>query len=102
MAFAKPIIASNLDQIGEIFEAKLDAGKLPSDLPFVSNESAIIFEPNSHSQFVTSILFLAENYHKLGDLGKNAHSLVMKKFTWSKHVDKIVEKYNSLQELEHC
>ncbi len=97
MAFAKPIIASNLDQVGEIFEAKLDAGKLPPDLPFVSDESAIIFEPNSHSQFVTSILFLAENYHKLGDLGKNAHSLVMKKYTWSKHVDKIVEKFNNIK-----
>ena len=97
MAFAKPIIASNLDQVGEIFEAKLDAGKLPSDLPFVSNESAIIFEPNSHTQFVASILFLGENYQKLGDLGKNAHSLVMKKYTWSKHVDKIVEKFNNIK-----
>lgn len=101
MAFAKPIIASNLDQVGEIFEAKLDAGKLPSDLPFVSDESAIIFEPNSHSQFIASILFLAENYQKLGALGENAHALVMKKYTWSKHVDKIVEKYNCLQKPEH-
>jgi glycosyltransferase involved in cell wall biosynthesis len=96
MAFAKPIIASNLDQVGEVFEEKLFADALPSSDIKLEKESAVIFEPNSHQQFIQSILFAAENYADIEKLGGNAYDLVMQKYTWQIHVDKIIEKFNEI------
>ncbi len=93
MAFAKPIIASNLDQIGEIFEEKLFANDL-NLFKTVEKESAIIYEPDNYQEFMESILFVAKN-NNIDKLGLNAYNLVMGKYTWDTHVDKIIEKYNS-------
>jgi glycosyltransferase involved in cell wall biosynthesis len=92
MAFAKSIIASNLDQIGEVFEHKLYANKL-DDFNSVENESAIVYEPDNYDEFMKSILFVAEN-SQLEKLGQNAYDMVMNKYTWDVHVSKIITKYN--------
>lgn len=91
MAFAKPIIASNLDQVGEIFEYKLFADKL-DNFSAIKKESAIIFEPDNFEEFMQSILFVAS--HSVDKLGENAYAMVMQKYTWDVHVDKIINQFN--------
>ena len=93
MSFAKPIIASNLDQLGDIFEYKILASNL-NNYSLIGNESAILFEPGDYDQFVKSVLFAAS--YNLDFLGFNAYNLVEGKYTWDNHVDKILDKYNSL------
>ncbi|UXC30011.1 glycosyltransferase family 4 protein [Aliarcobacter butzleri] len=94
MAFAKPIIASNLDQIGEVFEDKLFANELDK-FDSIKNESAIVYEPDNYDQFIKSILFVATKMSELEKMGKNAYEMAIEKYTWDVHVDKIVEKFNN-------
>ncbi|MBT5491142.1 glycosyltransferase family 4 protein [bacterium] len=93
MAFAKPIIASNLDQIGEVFESKIYANKL-DDFNSIKNESAIVYEPDNYDEFINSILFVVKN-SDIDNLGQNAYNMVMNKYVWDVHVDKIIEKFNN-------
>lgn len=92
MAFAKPIIASNLDQIGEVFEYKLYANEL-NNIKNIINESAIVYEPDNYDEFINSILFAAKI--NLDKLGENAYNMVMRKYTWDVHVNKIIESINN-------
>ena len=94
MAFAKPIIASNLDQIGEVFEYKLYANDL-DNFQSITNESAVVYEPDNYEEFIKSILFVIEK--NLDVLGENAYNMVMNKYTWDVHVDKIIERYNKIK-----
>ncbi len=93
MAFAKPIIASNLDQIGEVFAGKLYANELDK-FNTIENESAIVYEPDNYDEFIKSILFVATKGNELENIGVNAYEMAMEKYTWDVHVDKIVEKFN--------
>lgn len=95
MAFAKPIIASNLDQIGEVFESKLYADKLDR-YAGINDESAIVYEPDNNQEFIDAVLFVAQN-DNLDKLGDNAYEMVMGKYTWDVHVDQIIERFNNCQ-----
>jgi len=92
MAFKKPIIASNLDQIGEVFEDKLYADEL-DDFKDVKNESAIVYAPDNYDEFIKSIVFVAKGFD-IDKLGHNAYNMVMARYTWDVHVNKILGKYN--------
>lgn len=93
MAFAKPIIASNLDQIGEVFEDKLYANKL-DNFDMIEKESAIVYEPDNYDEFIKAILFVATNDKRIEQIGLNAYEMAMEKYTWDVHVDKIINQFN--------
>ncbi|WP_323665205.1 glycosyltransferase family 4 protein [Aliarcobacter butzleri] len=93
MAFSKPIIASNLDQIGEIFEYKLYANEL-NNFEIIEKESAIVYEPDNYEEFIKSILFVATKMSELEKMGKNAYEMAIEKYTWDVHVDKIINQFN--------
>jgi len=90
MAFAKPIIASELDQVGEVFEHKLYADQLTTPV-HIDKESAIVFKPGNLSEFTQAILYVAEYGESLKKMGQNAFDMVMEKYTWEKHVAKIID-----------
>lgn len=94
MAFSKPIIASNLDQIGEVFIYKLYANELDK-FDSIKNESAIVYEPDNYDEFIKSILFVATKGNEIENIGKNAYEMAMEKYTWDVHVDKILERFNN-------
>ncbi len=93
MAFAKPIIASNLDQIGEIFEYKLYANEL-NNFEIIEKESAIVYEPDNYEEFIKSILFVATKENELEGMGKNTYEMATQQYTWDVHVDKIINQFN--------
>lgn len=93
MAFSKPIIASNLDQIGEIFEYKLYTNEL-NNFEIIEKESAIVYEPDNYEEFIKSILFVATKMSELEKMGKNAYEMAIEKYTWDVHVDKIINQFN--------
>ncbi len=93
MAFEKPIIASNLDQIGEVFTDKLYANEL-NNFEIIEKESAIVYEPDNYEEFIKSILFVATKMSELEKMGKNAYEMAIEKYTWDVHVDKIINQFN--------
>ena len=95
MGFAKPIIAANLDQIGEVFEKKLILSQATNTMQ-VDDEQALLFEPNCQNELINAILWVAQNSTESRQLGVNAYDLVKRRFTWDVHVRKIYEAYNNI------
>ncbi len=81
MAMGKGIVASNLDQIGKVLK---------------HNYSAILVEPGNVEQLANGILKLAENEELREFLGRNAREEVVANYTWKQHVEKILNKLDSL------
>jgi len=80
MASGKAIVASNLDQIGEI----------------LSNDySALLTTPGNVGDIEKAILKLANDYNLRSYLGKNAKNEVIEKYTWDTHVLKILNLINN-------
>lgn len=75
MAMGKGIIASNLDQLGQILKDR---------------KTAILVEAGDTKQLSEGIKFLLENEDVCNKLGTNAFNEVSANFTWDKHVEKII------------
>ena len=84
MAMGKAIIASNLDQIGEVLEHE---------------NTAYLVEPGNIKQLADAMQLLIADSKLRKKLGKNARTKVVKKYTWDKHVEKILARLNEIKEL---
>lgn len=77
MAMGKAIVASDLDQIGEILEHE---------------KTAIKVTPGDADAFANGIATVVENVELRKRLGKNARKQVIKNHTWELHTQRIIEK----------
>ena len=80
MAMVKPIVASNLDQIGEILK---------------DGKTALLSEPGNIDDFSNKVVKLINSPTLRKKLSINARLEVEKKYTWPIHVNKIIEKYSN-------
>jgi glycosyltransferase involved in cell wall biosynthesis len=89
MAMGKAIIASDLEQIGEILENSIRAGNLSSVTAFPQEASdlAVLCKPGNVEELIESIRFLVENPVWRSRLGKNVQQEALEKYTWKHHVD---------------
>ncbi len=76
MASGKAIVASNLDQMGQILSHE---------------ETALLTTPGNADEIADCIIRLANDAKLRQTLGKNAREEVVKKYTWNIHVQKILE-----------
>lgn len=91
MAMGKGIIASDLDQIGEVLKNSIHIKDLPIHKPTSENqELALLTLPGNVNLLVESIIFMVENLEWRVLLGKNAANEAVKKYTWEKHVEAII------------
>jgi glycosyltransferase involved in cell wall biosynthesis len=97
MAMGKPIIASDLEQIGQVLSHSLRVENLPERSP-APDESRIslLTSPGDVSQLVKGIRFLVEHPEWGEVLGANVREETLKKYTWDRHVDAILDRLNSL------
>lgn len=88
MSFGKPIIASDLEQIGEVLKSSI---KFPASCRDKDAETAraVLFEANSITAFIDAIKFVVENKETCEKIGKNAKIEVLKNYTWDTHVSKL-------------
>lgn len=77
MAMGKPIIASRLGQIGDVLEHK---------------KTAYLVEPGNVENLAEAMDTLIMEPGLCNVLGQNARAEVLSKYTWEKHVWKIIEK----------
>lgn len=77
MAMGKGIVASNLDQIGEVLKHE---------------QTAWMVEPGNVSDLAQGILSLVNNKGLREKLGANARREVLEKYTWRQHVAKMMNK----------
>ncbi|MCP4613440.1 MAG: glycosyltransferase family 4 protein [Planctomycetes bacterium] len=81
MAMGKAIIASNLNQIGQVLKHK---------------KTAYLVEPGSVDQLAEAMNTLVEQPQLCELLGENARTEVVSKYTWQIHTRNILEKLNTL------
>ena len=81
MAMQKIIIASELNQIGEILEHKLDA---------------IFIKPGSVNDLSRAMEYSFLNKNNLLHLSLNAYKKALSHYTWDHHTEKIIRKLNEL------
>lgn len=93
MSMAKPIIASKLEQVGDILKNSLEVMQLPSAPPSDNaSELGILCEPGNIDHIIKAIIFLVDHGQWRKVLGENAKREVMSKFTWDKNVDHFTSK----------
>lgn len=81
MAMGKVIIASDLDQIGEILSDR---------------KNAVMVEPGNADKLATALHQTIEHWdsEEIQQLGTNARNEVLKKYTWDVHTSVFLEKNN--------
>ncbi|MCB9263181.1 MAG: glycosyltransferase family 4 protein [Flavobacteriales bacterium] len=75
MACSKPIIASNLDQIGEVLE---------------HNKTAFLVEPGNIFELASAYKIVFEDKTLQSNLANAAYTEVCSRYTWDAHVDRIL------------
>lgn len=99
MAMEKGIVASNLDQIGEVLSPGLDAGALPTgEAGADCRELAVLCEPGNLEELIKGIRFLVERPDWRGALGKNARRRTLDRYTWGHHVQAILDGLNRAEQ----
>jgi glycosyltransferase involved in cell wall biosynthesis len=76
MAAGKPIVASDLDQIGEV----------------LADGAAVLVEPGSVESLVRALRELADDPERRATLGRTARERVLARYTWHHHVRAILER----------
>lgn len=93
MAMAKAIVASDLDQIGEVLRNSLRSEQLPSGLPGDAEDRlAVLSPPGDACRLADAIMFLIESYEWRQALGQNARREALKRYTWQHHVQAIQDR----------
>lgn len=93
MAMGKGIIASNIEQIGEVLKNSLHADQLDQidQIQNLEDKLAILCKPGSTVELSQAMMFLVENPQIRTQLGMNARKAALSSYTWQKHVDNILK-----------
>ncbi|MCB1152585.1 glycosyltransferase family 4 protein [bacterium] len=77
MALGKGIVASDLEQIGQVLEHE---------------KTALMVTPGDVDELADAIVRLANDKDLRDELGRNARAEALEKYTWEKHVQRILER----------
>jgi glycosyltransferase involved in cell wall biosynthesis len=96
MAMGKSIIASDLEQIGEVLKDSLHVSALPTNeiLSSSTTKLAVLCNPGNAEDIVKGIKFMTENPKWRKQLGLNARIEALQKYSWDKHVATILNQLN--------
>ena len=89
MAVGGGIVASDLEQIGEVLSPALKASGLGTTPVTVKQERAVLCTPGDVGEFVTAVCYLAEHPELAGALGRNAREAVVTHYSWKVHVERL-------------
>lgn len=92
MAMGKAIVASDLDQIGDVLANSLKATNLPLDDDFEADKLplALLCQPGSVVQHADGVRFLVDRQTWREQLGRNARHEALARYTWGHHVQAIL------------
>lgn len=81
MAMGRPIVASDLDQIGDVLEHE---------------QTALLVPPGDPDAIAAAILRLLGDPALAGYLGGNARNVALQRHTWRRHTDRILARLDEL------
>ena len=97
MAMARGIVASDLEQVGDVLRPALKVDALPAGDPALdARERAVLHPPGDVLGLIAGLRFLVENPRWRDVLGANARQAVLQHYTWARHVDAIFDRLDAL------
>jgi glycosyltransferase involved in cell wall biosynthesis len=99
MAAGKAVVASDLDQIGDVLSPALRADDLPeTEVPSDGERRlGLLTAPGSERELAAGIRFLVERPAWRARLGANARAEALRKYTWEHHVGAILARVDELR-----
>lgn len=94
MAMAKPIVASRLDQLADVLQPAVHLEQLDGDWTPSGEETALLVEPGSAEAIAKAFTRLQASRALREALSQAARRKALREYTWSRHVDIIM---NSLR-----
>jgi glycosyltransferase involved in cell wall biosynthesis len=92
MAMGRPIVASDLDQIGEVLRNSLRTGRLPEGGPAgQARELAVLCPPGDERALSDGLEFLIDRPDWRRALGANARAEALARYTWAHHVSAVMD-----------
>jgi ubiquinone/menaquinone biosynthesis C-methylase UbiE len=89
MAMRSAIVASDLEQIGEILSPALTVSDLKNPSCVVSDERAVLCAPGDVGEFVEAVVGVLERPDIWPALGRNAREAVEQHYSWARHVARL-------------
>jgi glycosyltransferase involved in cell wall biosynthesis len=93
MAMGRAIVASELEQIAEVLSDGFRVGEPPRQ-----GATALLVKPGDAAQLAQGLRILIEQPELRDGLGRAARELALTKYTWSVHVDHIVDRLKKAAE----
>ena len=91
MALGGAIVASRLEQIGEVMSPSFNPDEIASvNVKKVGKERGVLCKPGDLDEFVKAVSELAKRPELRALIGANARNALMENHTWKKHVEKIL------------
>lgn len=89
MSLGKGIVASDLEQIGEVLSPALKIQDFEKGVPFISEERAVLCKPGDVTEFVQGTLALLQHSTVSDTLGCNARQAILDNYSWQCHVKRL-------------
>jgi glycosyltransferase involved in cell wall biosynthesis/ubiquinone/menaquinone biosynthesis C-methylase UbiE len=91
MAMGRAIVASDLEQIGEVLRPALSPSQLARQDLEVNGERAVLCAPGDVADLTDAISGLVARPDLVGLLGRNARQALLEQYTWAEHVRRLLE-----------
>lgn len=95
MALGAGIVASDLNQIGEVMRPAITQDQLEAKNLAVTNQRGVLVQPGNVDQLVEAVMFLANNPEIRERLGANARNAILKQYNWDKGIQKLFSAENN-------
>jgi len=89
MSMAGGIVASDLEQIGEVLSPALRPADLGRPDLAVTDQRSVLCTPGDIDEFVTAVAGLARRQDLIRALGRNARQAVVDHYSWQQHVARL-------------
>lgn len=90
MAMGKAILASDLEQIGDVLQPAIRVAELSANA-FSEPKHAVLSTPGNSQEIIQGIVWLVDNPAWRLRLGQAARQKVLTHYTWAHHVDYILK-----------
>jgi len=89
MAMGAGIVASDLEQIGQVLSPALRPAAVTGDV-VVKDERAVLCTPGDVAEFVDAVVALVAHPAAASELGRNAREAAVQGYSWTTHVNRLV------------
>jgi glycosyltransferase involved in cell wall biosynthesis/ubiquinone/menaquinone biosynthesis C-methylase UbiE len=89
MAMGGGVIASELEQLGEVLSPALRVPELLRPGVHVTDQRAVLCTPGEAGEFTAAVVALADRPDVAAALGRNARQAVLDKYSWQRHVQNV-------------